>query len=503
MRSAIRRRLIFMSLSLILPVVSISCGGGTGTAAGGGTGSSSVGPVAGFGSVIVNGVRYDDTAIDGATFFDDHGRTKADLKTGMMVAVFGSINGSNGRADNIAILRHVDGPMDDNGVNLSTNGLKVMGQDVVVDASTAYDNGITGIADLQTLQGANARHPELEVHGSADNNGAIHATFIHKWADDRVAGRDVQVRGTVTGLDTASGTFHIGRATVDYNALGSLPAGVGNGAFAEAKGAIRASDNVLVAAFVKAEDATAGQSSGNRTEVEGYVGRVATPNASFELTGPNGVQTVTWTPGTTAFTGGTGADILGGVKVEVEGTRKSGGVLAATRIAIRRASNVLMESTATSVASSSLTILGKTVTVNALTLYKDSSGVDLRTFGQASILVGDSLTVSAFLDNSTVPASIVATRVERTDAIGPAGHILQGPLDTALSPSLSILGITVVTLPVPGTTFLRADGSAFPAQADFFAAVGIGDIVNARGNQAAPTVIMNASEVRIEPKIAN
>ena len=503
MDKPMRRRMISMALALLLPVVSTSCGGGLGTTAGGGTGVSSVGAVTGFGSIIVNGVKYNDSGIDNTNFFDDHGRTKADLKAGMMVAIFGSIEGANGRADNIAILRHVDGPMDDNGVNLAANGLKVMGQDVVVDASTAFDNGVTSLADLGTLQGANVKHPELEVHGSADNNGVIHATFIHKGSDDRIAGRDVQVRGTVAGLDTAAKTFSIGRETVDCNALGNVPAGVGNGSFVEAKGTLRASDNVLVATLVKLEDATGGQPSGSKADVEGYVNRVVTPNASFEMIGPNGVQTVTWTTGTTTFTGGAGTDILAGVRVEVEGTRKAGGVIAATKIGIRRASNLRMESTVTFVSASFLTIFGKTVTVNALTQYEDSSSVNLQTFGQANILVGDTLDVSAFLDNSTVPASIVATRVERIDAIGSNTHILQGPLDIALSPRLTILGITVVTLPAPGTDFLRADGSEFAAQADFFAAIVTGDIVKARGNPASPIVIMNADEVQIEPKNAN
>ena len=109
-----------MALALLLPVVLASCGG-LGSTAGGGIGGTGVGPVTGFGSVIVNGVRYDDTGIDNTTFFDDNGRAKADLKAGMMVAIYGSINGANGTADNIAILRHVDGPMDDNGVDLATN----------------------------------------------------------------------------------------------------------------------------------------------------------------------------------------------------------------------------------------------------------------------------------------------------------------------------------------------------------------------------------------------
>jgi len=502
MNASVQRRMIYMALALLLPVMSTSCGGGLGTTAGGGTGGTGVGPVTGFGSVIVNGVKYDDTGIDNTNFFDDHGRNKSGLMAGMMVAISGTIGGANGTADNITVLRHVDGPMDDNGVELATNRLKVMGQDVVVDASTVFDNGITNLAGLRTLQGANVNHPELEVHGSADNNGVIHATFIHKWSDDRIAGRDVQVRGAVAGLDTAAKTFSIGRKTVDYNALGSIPAGVIAGSFVEAKGTLRPSDNVLLAASVQLEDPTGGQPSGSRTEVEGYVNVVLTPNASFELIGPNGIQTVTWT-GTTPITGGTGADIRAGVKVEVEGTRKVGGALAATKIEIRRASNVRMESTATSVTAVSLTVFGKTVTVNALTQYEDSRD-DLNTFGQLDIAVNDTLKISAFLDNTTVPASIVATRVERIDALLFNRRILQGPVDSFPpgGPDLFILGINVLG----GTaSFLDADESAM-TQAQFFQlladnkAAGQTTIVKARGTDSNP---MSANEIQIEPTIDN
>jgi hypothetical protein len=511
-----RKGMLCAALALLPLLALTSCGGGGGITAGGGTGGTGIGPVTGFASVIVNGVKYNDTGIDNTNFFDDRGRNKSGLMAGMMVAISGTINGANGTADNITVLRHVDGPMDDNGVNLATNGLKVMGQDVVVDTSTVFDNVITSLTDLRTLQGANVKHPELEVHGSADNNGVIHATFIHKWADDNVAGRDVQVRGTVAGPPTAT-TFVIGRKTVDCTGLtgGVVPAGVIAGSFVEVKGSIRVSDNVLLASSVKLEDATGGQPSGSRSEVEGYVKRVVTPNASFELIGPNGVQTVTWTTGTTAFTGGTGADIRAGVKVEVEGTRKVGGALAATKIEIRRASNIRMESTATSVTAVSLTVFGKTVKVNALTQYKDSRSINpLKTFGQTDIAVNDNVQISAYLDNSTVPASIVATRVERVSAIAGTDHILQGPV-VFIDPggqSMTILGnpgiqgtpgINVNTFSPPGTKFLRADETEFATQADFFAAIAVGDIVKARGNPASPTASMNAVEVQIEPTIDN
>lgn len=497
------RRVIFMALALLLPVVLISCSDGPGTVAGGGTGGTGVGPVTGFGSVIVNGVHYDDSAIDNTRFFDDHGRTKAELKVGMMVAIFGSISGSSGVADNIAILRHVDGPMDDNGVDLTTNRLKVMGQDVVVDASTVFDNVIDLVAVDNLAKAGN--HPELEVHGSADNNGVIHATFLHKWFDDRVAGRDVQVRGTVAGLDTAAKTFSIGRKTVDFSgAQGGLPSGVIAGSFVEVKGTLGALDNVLDATSVRLEDATGGQSSGDRAEVEGYVNRVVTPAASFELIGTNGVQTVTWTTGTTVFTGGTGADIRAGVKVEVEGTRKPGGELAATKIEIRKASNIKFETTVTNPQPTSFRLFGVPVTVNALTQYEDDRSINpLKTFGQANISDGDTLEVSAYLDNATV----VATRVKRVDPFTQNDrHILQGPVGAKANPTLTILGVTVTTF--PGTEYLQADETPFPGatgleqQIAFFNAVTPGQTtVKARGQFGLGGIDASAGEVEIEPEI--
>ena len=313
----------------------------------------------------------------------------------------------------------------------------------------------------------------------------------------------MQVRGTVAGTPTAT-TFVIGRKTVDFSgAPGGLPAGVVAGSFVEVKGTLRVSDNTLLATSVRLEDATGGQPSGDRAEVEGYVNRVLTPNASFELIGPNGVQTVTWTAATTAFTGGTGADIRAGIMIEVEGTRKAGGVLAATKIAIRRASNILFETTVTNPQPSSLTLFGVAVTVNSLTQYEDSSSVNLKTFGQANILAGNSLIVSAFLDNSTGSASLVATRVERIDSITFDRHVLQGPVGAKANPTLTILEVTVTTT-AGGTAFLQADETPFPGataverQDAFFAAVTPGQtIVKARGQISLGGILAN--EVQIEP----
>ena len=154
---------------------------------GGNAGGTGVGPVTGFGSVIVNGIRYDDAGIDNTTFLDDHGRSKSDLAAGMMVKItatgINDVSGT-GTATRIEVLRHVDGPLDDNGVTLATNRMKVMGQTVVIDTATVFDNVVAGdltdLAAVDNLAKAGKR-PELEIHGIADGAGTIHATFIRMW----------------------------------------------------------------------------------------------------------------------------------------------------------------------------------------------------------------------------------------------------------------------------------------------------------------------------------
>ncbi len=190
-----------------------SCGpsvdlSGLGTGGNTNANGTGVGPVAGFGSVILNGVKYDDAGIDSASFIDDHGRTLAGLVAGMMVKITATgvndVSGT-GKATKIEVLRHVDGPLDDNGVTLATNRMVVMGQTVVVDTTTVFDGvavgGLIDLAAIDNLAKAGNR-PELEIHGIADENGTIHATFIHMWFDDVVTGRDVQVKGTVANDNT-------------------------------------------------------------------------------------------------------------------------------------------------------------------------------------------------------------------------------------------------------------------------------------------------------------
>jgi hypothetical protein len=320
----------------------------------------------------------------------------------------------------------------------------------------------------------------------------------------------VQVKGIVANDNVDGKTFTLGTATVSYSII--RPVGLGNGVFVEVKGTFRTTDNTVPATTVTVEDPATGQGTGDLVKAEGYVNRIVIAGAKFELVGADGLQLVDWLPGTVSFKDGTVADVSTGARVVVEGKRNFDKTVEAKKIWFRKPSNVRMDTTVTVPASppNSLRVFGMTVFVNSLTRYDDSRD-GLRTFGLANILAGDTLRVSAFLDNSAVPDRIVASRVERIDAFSTSDrHILQGIVESKTAGAFfTILGITVQTSP-GSTEFLQADGTAFPGatanvrQANFFAAVIEGrTVVTARGTAGSFSALMTANEVRIQPAIDN
>jgi len=500
----------FLALTSCWPTVDLTDTGNVGNSYGTG-----IGPISGFGSVIVNGVRYDDAGIDSSSFFDGHGRTSAELEAGMMVKITATgvndVSGT-GTATKIEVLRHVDGPLDDNGVTLATNRMTVMGQEVVVDTTTVFENVAVGtLVDLAAIDNLamEGNRPELEVHGIADDAGAIHATYIRMWFDNVVADRDVQLKGVVANDNAFGKTFTLGTSTVSYVVR---PAGLGDGVFVEVKGTFRTTDNTVLATTVTVEDPTTGREAGDLVKAEGFVNRIVTAGAQFELVGADGLQRINWSTDTVTFKDGTAADLLVGARVVVEGKRNLDKTVAAKKITFRKPGDLRMDTTVTvpSSPANSLELFGKTVIVNPLTQYEDSRD-GLRTFGLANILTGDTLRVSAFQDAGTGTDRIVATRVERIDAFPTNDlHVLQGMVEvTTGGGSFTILGINVQTLP-GSTEFLQADGTPFPGatpndrQANFFAAVIEGwTVVKARGTAGSSTTLMDANEVQIQPATGN
>lgn len=206
-----------MSLAALLTIAGCGGGGGdagpTGTAASDPTATATAyteGTITGFGSVIVNGLRFDDAT---ASISDDDGHQHAldALRLGMRVEVdSGRVDATTASARALAVRfgGQVTGPVE--AVDASAGTLTVLGQGVDVTSTTVIDDRLSGGLGA-VLVGA-----VLEVHGVRDAaTGRIAATRI----EPESAATVYKLRGTVAALDTGAKTFRIGAAVINYAGL--------------------------------------------------------------------------------------------------------------------------------------------------------------------------------------------------------------------------------------------------------------------------------------------
>ena len=136
-------------------------------------------------------------------------------------------------------------------------------------------------------------------------------------------------------------------------------------------------------------------------------------------------------------------------------------------------------------------VLGITVSIDALTRMEDKSDARVEPLTIAALNAGDYVEVRG----DEFPAGsgrILATILERDDPDTEA--ILQGFVETAASPNLSILGVTVET---SSTTIFRDENDVAMSGADFFARLAEGDLVKAKGSEVSDMTIV-AEELEFE-----
>jgi Domain of unknown function (DUF5666) len=217
----LRQHLKSLALGAALGLVAIiaACGGGTNTAGvgSGGTGAFGItayseGTITGFGSVIVNGSRYDDTS---ATVRDEDGpRSRTDLKLGMVVVVDGSVDNSNlASASDIRFDSALLGPV--SAISASNKVFSIIGQAVQVDNSTVFGPSLAqGFASI-------AATDVLEVHGFLNASAnTLQATLIER----KSSATKYKISGVIKGLQTSTKTLLIGNesfslANLDLGAL--------------------------------------------------------------------------------------------------------------------------------------------------------------------------------------------------------------------------------------------------------------------------------------------
>jgi len=379
------------------------CGGGgdTGTSSlpagnsGANTSSFAAGAISGFGSVIVNGVRFDDSA---ARIVDDDGRAgdSSALKLGMRVEIDGGAvsddgTGPRAAAKEIRFGSELVGPVA--GVDATAKSLVILGQTVLVVDTTVIDDRLVGGFAAITVGSL------VEVHGTRDAvTGAITATRIEPTA----AAAGFKLRGVVAHLDSTAKTFTIGAALVSYAGVSPVPANLANGLIVR----VRVQPTPVAGALVatRIDVATPRVDDANEAEIEGSI-TALTSSASFSVNGiAVDASSATFPQGTTG--------LVLGAQVEVHGT-SSNGVVMASRVEVEDRAQRHAEGFELHGAITALDTGAKTFVLRGVSVSYGATAVDFRKGTAAQLAVGVQLEVRGTL--STDGTMLQAMRISFGD----------------------------------------------------------------------------------------
>jgi Domain of unknown function (DUF5666) len=378
--------------ALAFTIALVGCGGGVES---GGTGvtpttSSASGPITGFGSVIVNGVRFDDST---ATVTDADGvaRTRDDLRLGMTTEVQGSAiktdasGTSTGTAKSIVYGSDILGPIDS--IDVAGARLVALGQTVDIGSTTVFDD-----ASISGGLAALAVGDLIEVYSLFDvASGHYKATRIER----KSAVASYRLRGIVGNLDASAKAFNIGSERISYAGVpGPAPASLVNGNFVRVQLQPLKVGGVWLVVALKSGTDELGDADDAR--LEGLISAF-TSATRFSVNG------ITVDAGAANPPAGLGL----GVRVEVEGS-SSGGVLMATKVKIKTPDDVAGQEfelhgaiTSVNAAQLSFVLRGVTVTYSAATEFRDGTA--------AGLLVGASVEAKGTL--SADGTRLVAERI--------------------------------------------------------------------------------------------
>lgn len=402
----------------ILPVLISStlmlsgCGGSSNNSdtATGGTLTSGI--ITGFGSVYVNGIKFEtDTASYDVD--DDVNADQSDLRVGMRVKINGTINadGLTGTADTITYENELEGPVSAiPSAHDPVTGeviLTILGVDVLVNADTTFDNDDNNLSS-STIQVGDL----LEVSGYTTSSG-ITATHIEIQTGGFTANvTEIEIKGEIIGL--SGNGFTVNGLNIEFDVSTELEDIPGDtlvdGLYVEVKGTLNAAGDLLSATKIEAEHDGLGEDADD-VELEGYISEYNDVTETFIIQGQ--------------LVDASGAPDLmpaslvleNDAKVEVEGELIEG-VLYADKIKLKGRKikiHAPVSNINTNLGTFSFSLFGGsdniTVRVNEQTEMEDDIG-DNEAFLLSELQLGDFVEVEAFDDGSGV---INAVELDRKD----------------------------------------------------------------------------------------
>lgn len=459
-------RWMALAVTLLASGLFAACGGGGGGGGSAATNGVSVGQMA-SGSIIVNGIRFDDSGAS-IEIENDATPSRGELRDGMIVQVTGSFNSDDatGTATRVRFEDNLEGPV--TGLATSATGLvktfTVLGQQVRAELGvTLFDNN-PGAVTFATLDNDQV----LEISGLPDAGGVIQATFIQKkansLADFQAAGGIFEVKGVIGSV--SGNTFTIGGLTIDRTSavMTGTPAA---GQLAEVKGTSFANATLIATSVEVGPDDLPDAA---KVEVEGFISAFSSNPKTFMING----QLVDYS--SAQFLGGIEADLVNGLKVEAEGPI-TGGTMAAVKIKFKESLRFEANVTTVDLNTGTLGLEG----FPGLGVQTDAALTPNLALGSFS--TGNEVKLRGRLSGN----SVLVTRLELVNATAQNRTIVQGPVTAfdATGNTVTLFGqVTVSTANFNDIT--HPSGSSFEiedvkvSRAAFFANLNVGDLVKAR-----------------------
>ncbi len=439
------------------------------------TGVVSIGVITGFGSVYVNGVRYDTSRAQISV--NGNAASETALRAGQCVQIKGHAQGHSHHADVIRYHNVLEGPI--SAIARAEGALVAMGQTVLVTSLTSFGDSAASLDDLQIGD-------VVEVSGMVSSGGEIEATRI----DIKPDGGPFDVTGYVSNLNKAGKLFNINALVVDYSTanLDDFPTGEpSDGDLVLVKGSIFNADDSFAALRIELRsDDWLAPANGDEIEVEGFITNFVSPT-DFEVSG--------WPVTTTASTlyeHGTLADLSNNARVEVEGAAAADGLLVALKVKFKQVNEIriLAQVAGLTTADGTMDLLGIQVRTDNSTRFEDKASTRLRDFNFSNLGVGDWVDVRGYAEPIGSDA-VIAARIVRIEAANAVR--LRGTFQYAVRPDFSILSVPVAT--TIATRFVQEEGIPLTLE-EFFTQAG-GKIVEAWGSWNGATLDAERAEIKV------
>lgn len=440
-----------LSIRLVLTtgaaLVIAACGGGnagSGSAANGSQTLSAVsemqiasGTITGFGSVIVDGVRYDDSGasvrIDDDTASPRNGSLSS-LKLGMRVEM--EADRSN-RASAVRIAPEVVGKV----TAVGADGFTLAGQTVRVSTTASATAPVTvfeGVSGVDAI----ALGDWLEVHGSRDSAGVVLASRVE--LKDPSALTAIRVAGTISGYEPVTRSFTIGGLLVKLDAGARvMPTGVllADGLRVSVWTTKPIEGSLLTAQSVSVR--RSGLANNDLAKLGGVVSALDPATKTFSIDG------VVVDASAAAFTRGTLADLVNGRRVRVSGNVESGKVIATEIAFMKDPSDAKVElygAITDFVSAADFKVRG--VPVNA-----SGSAIEFRNGGAENLANG----VMVRLEGNVEGSVVLPTELSFVLASDAQARWLAGPVSSISANGFNLAGMSVRL--AANTLIRKSDGT--------------------------------------------